>query len=151
MGKLKIYLDNCCYGRPFDNQDDAEIQNDTQAKMSIQSLVKSKAIELAYSSISVEEISEYPFEENRNAILRFIEDNATYYVDNDNDETAITITEEIMKTGVRLKDASHVACAIIAKCDFFVTTDKRLVKHQDSRVRILNPISFLEIWRDSNV
>jgi predicted nucleic acid-binding protein len=151
MRKLKIYLDNCCYGRPFDNQDDIEIYNETQAKMLIQSLIKTKEIELAYSSISVEEIGGYPFEENRNAILGFIEDNATYYVDKDRDETAIAMTEEIMKTGVRLKDASHTACAIIAKCDYLVTTDKRLIKHQDNRVKIVSPISFMEIWRDSNV
>jgi predicted nucleic acid-binding protein len=119
--------------------------------MSIQSLIKSKAIELAYSSISVEEISEYPFEENRDGVLKFIEDNATYYVDKDKNEIAIAITEEIMKTGVRLKDASHTACAIIAKCDYLVTTDKRLIKHQDHRIKIINPISFMEIWRKNNV
>jgi predicted nucleic acid-binding protein len=151
MRKLRIYLDNCCYGRPFDNQDNAEIYNETQAKMSVQSLIVSGAVELAYSSISVEEIAEYPFEENRNAIIKFIEDNAAYYVDRDKAETAITITEEIMKTGVRLKDASHTACAIIAACDYLVTTDKRLMKHRDNRIKIVNPINFMEIWRDSNV
>jgi hypothetical protein len=39
---LKIYLDNCCYGRPFDNQKDPAIREETRAKMFIQSLVKYK-------------------------------------------------------------------------------------------------------------
>ena len=37
---LKIYLDNCCYNRPFDNQKDRAIGAETQAKMFIQSLIK---------------------------------------------------------------------------------------------------------------
>ena len=145
---LRIYFDNCCYGRPFDNQKDPVIKKETQAKVFIQSLVKYKAIELVYSSISIQEITDIPFEENSRSILYFIENNAKYYVNKDNNETAISLTEEIMKTGIKLKDASHTACAIIAKCDYLITTDKRLIKYQDNRIKIVNPIEFLEIWRD---
>lgn len=147
MSKLKVYLDNCCYGRPFDNQSDAEIFIETQAKMSIQSLIKYKLIELVYSTVSVEEVNAYPLEENRNSILEFIESNATYFVGKANDETAIALTEDIMKTGIKLKDASHTACAIIAKCDYLITTDKRLLKYKDSRIKIVNPVDFLVMWR----
>jgi len=148
MDKLKIYLDNCCYGRPFDNQNDPAIFNDTQAKMTIQSLVKYKAIELVYSSVTIEEIAVYPIAANRNSIVKFIENNASYYIGKENDSTAIILTNEIMKTGIRRKDASHTACAIIAKCDYLITTDKRLLKYQDNRIKIINPIEFLKIWRN---
>ena len=144
---LRIYLDNCCYGRPFDNQKDPIIKKETQAKVFVQSLVKYKALELVYSSISVQEITDIPFEENSRSVLDFIENNAKYYVSKDNNETAISLTEEIMRTGIKLKDASHTACAIIAKCDYLITTDKRLIKYQDDRIKIVNPIEFLEIWR----
>jgi len=144
---LKIYLDNCCYGRPFDNQKDPVIRVETQAKVFIQSLVRYKALELVYSSVSIEEIAAIPFEENSRSILDFIEKNAKYYVSTDNNETAIALTEEIMRTGIKLKDASHTACAIIAKCDYLITTDKRLIKYTDNRIKIVNPIEFLEIWR----
>jgi len=144
---LKIYLDNCCYGRPFDNQKDPVIRVETQAKVFIQSLVRYKALELVYSSVSIEEIAAIPFEENSRSILDFIEKNAKYYVSTDNNETAIVLTEEIMRTGIKIKDASHTACAIIAKCDYLITTDKRLIKYTDNRIKIVNPIEFLEIWR----
>ncbi|MDR2922883.1 MAG: hypothetical protein LBU85_06040 [Treponema sp.] len=147
MNKLKVYLDNCCYGRPFDNQNDIDIFNDTQAKMVIQSLIKYKAIELVYSSVTIEEILEYPIEENRNSITEFIENNANYFVSKSNDNTAVALTEEIMKTGIKRKDASHTACSIIAKCDYLITTDKRLLKYQDDRIKIKDPVSFLKIWR----
>ncbi|MCL2048170.1 MAG: hypothetical protein FWG87_05535 [Defluviitaleaceae bacterium] len=148
MDKLKIYLDSCCYGRPFDNQNDIDIFNDTQAKMTIQALVKYKAIELVYSSVSVEEITVYPIEANRISIIDFIENNASYYVSKDNDDTAISLTDEIMKMGIKLKDASHTACAIIAGCDYLITTDKQLSRYQDKRIKIVDPISFLRIWRN---
>ena len=145
---LRIYLDNCCYGRPFDNQKDTIIFVETQAKLEIQSLVKYKAVELVYSSISVQEIDDIPFEEIRNFVLEFINNNAKYYVSKDSNKAAITLTEEIMQKGIKLKDASHTACAIVAKCDYLITTDKRLLKYNDSRIKIINPINFLEIWRE---
>ena len=145
---LRIYFDNCCYSRPFDNQNDLIIQDETQAKMFIQSLVKYRAIELAYSSISVEEIRDMPSKENSRSILNFVENKAEFYVSKDNNENAVLLTEEIMRTGIKLKDASHTACAIIAKCDYLITTDKRLLKYKDSRIKIINPIEFIKIWRD---
>ena len=145
---LRIYFDNCCYSRPFDNQKDLKIQDETQAKMFIQSLVKYKAIELVYSSISVEEITEMPFEENSRTILDFIENYAEFCANGDSDEIVIHLAEEIMRTGVKLKDASHTAYAIIAKCDYLVTTDKRLIKYKDDRIKIINPIEFIKIWRN---
>jgi predicted nucleic acid-binding protein len=143
---LKIYMDNCCYCRPFDNQKDPVIRKETQAKVFIQSLVKYKTLELVYSSVSLEEIKAIPFEENSQSILDFIEKNAKYYVSTDNNEIAIALTEEIMKTGVKLKDASHTACAIIAGCDYLITTDKRLIKYTGNHIKIINPIEFLEFW-----
>ena len=148
MPKLRIYLDNCCYGRPFDNQKDPKIREETRAKMFIQSLVKYGALELAYSSITVKELADSPFEDNSRSILAFIESNATFFIGELKNNTAVSLTEEIMRTGIKLKDASHTACAIIADCDYLVTTDKRLAKYQDHRMKIVNPIEFIKIWRD---
>jgi len=145
---LKIYIDNCCYNRPFDNQKNLVIQEETQAKMFIQSLVRYRALELVYSLISIKEITDSPFEENSRAILEFIEKYAKCYVGKNSIETAIPLTEEIMQTGIKIKDASHTACAIIANCDYLITTDKRLLKYEDRRIEIINPIEFMKIWRD---
>ena len=144
---LKIYLDNCCYNRPFDNQKDLAIHEETNAKLFIQSLIKYKSLELVYSSISIQEITDSPFEENNDSILRFIEENAKIYVSKERNKTAISLTEEIMQKGIKLKDASHTACAILANCDYLITTDKRLLKYQDSRIKVVNPIEFEKIWR----
>lgn len=49
---------------------------------------------------------------------------------------------EIMKTGIKPADASHVAYAIIAECDCLLTTDKRLLKYSTEKIRLMNPIEF---------
>ena len=41
MSKLKIYLDNCSYNRPFDDQNQKRIHLDTVAKLYIQADVRS--------------------------------------------------------------------------------------------------------------
>ncbi|MDR2732709.1 MAG: hypothetical protein LBB36_05770 [Fibromonadaceae bacterium] len=45
---MKIYLDNCCYNRPFDDQRQIRVSLETQAKLHIQEQIKNEKIELAY-------------------------------------------------------------------------------------------------------
>ena len=40
-----------------------------------------------------------------------------------------------METGVKSMDALHVACAILAGSDFFITTDDRLLKYQTEKYK----------------
>ncbi|MCL2018234.1 MAG: hypothetical protein FWG70_00620 [Oscillospiraceae bacterium] len=58
-----------------------------------------------------------------------------------------SLSNEIMQTGIKQKDATHLACAIIAKCDYFITTDTRVTKYKTDRIKIANPIDFIRIWR----
>lgn len=48
-----------------------------------------------------------------------------------------------MKTGIKMKDAYHVACAIYSSCDCFLTTDNRLLKYHASDIQMLNLIDFI--------
>ncbi len=52
--------------------------------------------------------------------------------------------KEIMATGVKVKDAHHVACAIAASCDYLLTTDKRLLQYKTDEIELLNPVDFIE-------
>jgi predicted nucleic acid-binding protein len=51
---------------------------------------------------------------------------------------------EIQQTGVKEKDALHVACAIAAGCHFFVTTDHRLLKYRSKDIYICDPTECME-------
>lgn len=43
---LLIYLDNCCYNRPYDDQSQIRISLEAQAKIFIQSAIKLKKLRL---------------------------------------------------------------------------------------------------------
>ncbi|MDR2869308.1 MAG: hypothetical protein LBV04_02550 [Deferribacteraceae bacterium] len=58
----------------------------------------------------------------------------------------LKLSREIADTGVKAFDAAHIACAILAECDYFVTTDKRILKYKTDRIQLLNPIDFKKEW-----
>ncbi len=40
MDKIRIYLDNCCFNRPYDDQDQIKIRLESEAKLEIQARIK---------------------------------------------------------------------------------------------------------------
>lgn len=62
----------------------------------------------------------------RNTIFEFMRENAFGYVGDERKEMVETKASEIMKTGIKFKDACHVASAIYAGCEYFISTDVRL-------------------------
>ena len=66
---MKIYLDVCCFNRPFDDQSQARIRLETEAKLLLQEHVREGRHELAWSYILDYEISRNPFQERVRSIL----------------------------------------------------------------------------------
>ena len=48
---MRVYLDNCMFNQPFDNQAQIRIRLESEAKLYIQDNIKSKVIELIWSYI----------------------------------------------------------------------------------------------------
>ncbi len=55
-----------------------------------------------------------------------------------------TIREGIMATGIKTADATHLASAICSHCDYFITTDDRILKYRTDEIKILNPVQFMK-------
>jgi len=55
MPKITVYLDNCAFNRPFDDQRQMRIFLEAQAKLHIQSLIADGKLALACSYMSLEE------------------------------------------------------------------------------------------------
>ena len=55
-----------------------------------------------------------------------------------------------MQTGVKEKDAVHVTCAIMAQCSYFITTDDRLLKYTNDKIRLVTPCEFIRILEVNN-
>jgi len=148
MEKPKVYLDNCCYNRPFDLPSNPAIIFESSSKILIQTLILNQQIVLVGSFVLKEEVSAIANKEKRDLILGFL-DNAKVYVARDKLEEVLRLATEIMGTGVKYMDASHIACSIIAKCDYLITTDKRLLKFKSDKINVINPIDFIRMWEDS--
>ncbi|MCL2027274.1 MAG: PIN domain-containing protein [Bacteroidales bacterium] len=136
----RIYLDNCCFNRPYDDQTQLNIYLETQAKLHVQSLVYKKKIELVWSFILTFENSQNIFNAKKTSISQW-ENLSSFFVEKS--EEIRVIAKDIMTYGVKATDAAHVACAIVGNCDYFITVDKRLLKYQDKRIKICDPIEFI--------
>ena len=140
MEKLKIYLDNCSLNRPYDDQSQLRIELETKAKLYIQQQIIEGRIILVSSVIVEYENNDNPYHIRKLIIGDFLK-NASNYVDEC--EEVVSIARKIRTTGIKTKDASHIACAIYGGCDYLISTDDRLLKYKDDRVKIINPIDFI--------
>jgi predicted nucleic acid-binding protein len=147
--KMRVYLDNCCYNRPFDDQGQLSVQLETQAKLWIQDLIKDGKIALVVSFFSLFENSANKDIDKAEHITGFFE-YASVYIDETHIEEIRTLRDEIMATGIKHKDAIHLAASILANSDYFITTDKRVLKYKSERIRTINPIDFIRIWEGQN-
>ncbi|MCM1189231.1 MAG: type II toxin-antitoxin system VapC family toxin [bacterium] len=140
---MRIYLDNCCYNRPYDDQSQIRISLETQAKLYIQDTVKRGQLELVTSYVLEFENSNNRSMQKRLAIENFMNANATVYVTNKDKEIVERNARSIMETGIKVKDACHVACAILAECNYFITTDDRLLKYCSEQIQLVSPCEFI--------
>ncbi|MDR2907219.1 MAG: PIN domain-containing protein [Bacteroidales bacterium] len=145
---MKVYLDNCSYSRPFDDQQQMRIFLETQAKLHIQKLIVEGHLQLTVSYISRYENGNSPYSRNKSTIEKFFE-NATTYVDINRAKEIEIFAIEIMKYGIKAKDALHIACAVEGKCDFFITTDDEILKkYKNNDIKICSPIEFINLRED---
>ena len=147
---MRVYLDNCCFNRPYDDQSQLRISLETQAKLQIQSLIKLGEIELASSYVLLYENSRNPHTVRKDTIRRFIKDYIGVYVDVDNAVVIKEIADSIIATGVKTVDAFHLAAAILSESDYFLTTDDRLLKYQTDKLKVTDPTSFIREWEVYN-
>lgn len=140
---LRIYLDTCCYNRPYDIQNELQVIMETLSKLQIQKLIKDGTLELVGSQILRYECSNNPSPIRQYTIWKFIEENMKCFVGKERIGVLKPKVVELMKIGIKEYDAYHVASAIYAGCDYFISVDKRLLKHQISEIKIISPINFI--------
>ena len=141
MWKIKVYLDNCTYNRPFDDQDDILIRLESEAKLYIQEQIRDKRIDLIWSSVNSFENNDNPSPEKRERILAWKDIAAQQCGIN---EAILKKALELESLNLRAKDALHIAAAINSQCDCFITTDKKILNKKISGVAVVNPLDFVK-------
>ncbi len=138
---MKIYLDNCCYNRPFDDQKQIKIHLEAQAKLYIQEKIREGIYDLVWSYILDYENSKNPYEEKRLAIAPWKEIASSYIFEETED--ILTFAELLALKGIKTYDALHISCAVAAHCEYYITTDKKLLNTLVPEIKIVNPIVFV--------
>jgi hypothetical protein len=69
--KERLYLDNCSFNRPYDDQSLLKNRLESEAKIYIQSEIFNGTYELAWSYIMDYEISFNPFSDRKNQIVKW--------------------------------------------------------------------------------
>lgn len=144
MGNKTIYLDNCAYNRPFDDQTNLRISLETQAKLHIQSLIKNGKIDLIYSYICFYENYINPFENKKLPISEFSKNAKCCMVENH--DILVTANKIMMDNKIKPLDALHLSCAINAKVDYFITVDDSILKYKINEILVFDPIEFIKYW-----
>ena len=65
--KYRIYLDNCCFNRSYDDQSQPRVRIETQAKLFIQKMVFECKVELVWSYVL--KIVEIPLKQRKILLL----------------------------------------------------------------------------------
>ncbi len=149
MNRLLIYIDNCCFNRPYDDFSSITVYMEAEAKLIIQDLVKNNNIDLVWSYILEFENSANPSTERKESILAWKKMAKINVLENNN---ILINAKEFLSIGIGVKDSLHIACAIESHCDFFITTDKGIIKkaNQIENIKIMNPINFIQFIEDEN-
>jgi predicted nucleic acid-binding protein len=137
---VRLYLDNCTFNRPFDDQNQLKIKLETEAKLFIQDKILNGKFELVWSYILEFENRQNRFYDKRNAIYSWKNIANIHCIEND---YIINCAEKLNNINIRTKDALHIACAIYTNSDYLITTDKKLYSLKLDDIKIINPLSFI--------
>ena len=138
---IRVYLDNCSFNRPFDDQESEIIRLEAEAKMMIQERIRVQ-MELVWSYFLEFENEANPDEEVREKIAVWREIATVIQL-----ETNIIIekSKAYSDLGLSTQDSIHIASAIVSNADYFITTDKGIIKKRNriNEIKIVNPTEFI--------
>ncbi len=140
---MRLYLDNCCFNRPYDDQTQAKIFLETQAKLLIQERILTGQHQLIWSYILQFENDENPYVAHQHEIKKW-RSKASLLVCAS--EFIVTTAKAYQCYGLHSKDALHCACAVAVNADYFITTDKQLINKAQAiaELKTVNPLTFIQ-------
>ena len=139
---MRIYLDNCCYNRPFDDQTQTKVRVETICKLAVQLMMATGRVEYAWSFMLDIESLKNSDVQRRKAVRRW----RVSAVSNVRTSDAIRVrAKEVMQFGIKPQDAIHLACAEAGACDWFLTVDRGILNKVEKlgNMRVANPVEFI--------
>jgi predicted nucleic acid-binding protein len=139
-----LYLDLNCFNRPFDDQRQDRIAQETAAVFVILQRIIDRVDELVWSAILTFENAQHPLADRRIEIARWAQRAVVNVAVTQQVATrARTLTRERFQP----LDAAHLACAEAAGCDRFLTCDDRVLRRTrrvQVGLRVQNPRDYVQ-------
>jgi len=141
---MRIYLDCCCYNRPFDDSSQIRIHDEGEAVLSILRRSQTDGTIIIGSQVLRTEIDRIRDEGKKFNVL------SLYRAIRESVEFQPSIKERarfLQNVGkLHTMDSYHIASAEEAHADIFLSTDDKLIRacrKLDLALRVMNPISYL--------
>ncbi|MCD8077567.1 MAG: PIN domain-containing protein [Lachnospiraceae bacterium] len=141
---MRIYLDCCCYNRPFDDLTQERIKIESEIIMWVLEEGRSGNCEIIASAALSSEISRITNFERQQGIMGLYQIPGEF----------VNLTEEIKRRAAEIRgvsriqtfDSYHIASAEAANADVLLSTDDKLVRMASRlqlKVEVMNPLQFL--------
>ena len=143
---IRIYMDTCCFNRPFDNQSQPAVYDEAQAVLKIQDGIIEGRHDLVWSYVLDREIFRTSDAVRKYEMLLW-GDIACYVIKR---KTAAieTLSNKLQGMGIKLFDPLHIACAVDLSCDCFITTDHKLLITPIHVINVIGPMTFLKLFTE---
>ena len=142
---MRLYLDVCTLNRPYDDAAVDRNRLEAEAVVIIVDRVSAGSHVLVSSEIVDREVAACPDMEKAELVRETLQLAKRHVV-----LKAVDLVRfrELAGLGFHKLDALHLACAEAAKCDYFVTTDDKLIKRAKTHrkalaVGVVNPLTFV--------
>jgi len=137
----RLYMDICCFNRPFDDQSQRRVRLEAEAKLSIQDSIREGEVELIWSYLMDFENRANPFRERRESIAPW---RALSVVDLSETPEIVSQAKELNRLGFKAKDSLHLSCALAGQSELFLTTDDGILKKRDqiTDLAVMNPVDY---------
>lgn len=128
---LLIYCDTNVFARPFDDQTQLNVQEESNAFLEIMSRVKGGELRLLSSDILEFEITNILREEKRSRVKSYLTLCSEHV---ENTEDVLDLGRQVQENcHVRPRDALHVASAIIGRARYFLSCDNKVTQMRQAR------------------
>lgn len=141
---LKLYLDNCCYNRPFDDLTQEKNNLEAQAVKVIINKYCNNEFEIYTSDALVFEMKNIKDPIKRAKVIDVY--NRLSLINIGFSEKIIKRAHEIRKHNIKDMDSLHIAYAESLNIDYLITTDRLLInasKRANLKIKVINPIEFI--------
>jgi predicted nucleic acid-binding protein len=144
---MKLYLDNCCYNRLFDDLSVERNRVESEAILSIIKLAQQGLITIIGSDILDMEIDATSNIDKKDKVSEVYKSIISAKVSYDDDVLNRAKIMQSQSQYLRVKDSLHLASAEKGKIDIFLTTDDKLENYAKSvlqgNIRALNPLEYM--------